>query len=1122
MTAVFYEQEKLWGNAPEPYQPQLRADILSILPPDAHSILDVGCGDGFVTDALPGELRVVGLDISVEALRHVHRPAVLGSAVDLPFADGAFELVMATDVIEHIPAGDYERCLAELARVSSRYVLLAVPHGEQLEANLARCGGCGCIYHVNRHQRSFHEATMRDLPVPGLRLLELRFSGSDTRPPWDPLVELAHRLGQYHVWQGGQCPDCGSAAQTSVGQSLLAKALDSCRATLWAQRVQQGPAWNNRSELLALYENRVPGSGFRVPEMQPRNPEPGTRNPSLLCESRGSPLDIDFSNALQAASAGFVGGSGWARFVCPEGAAISEAGVGRRAEGPAGVAVQIRIPVWPRPGDRIVLRASGAGADDGLSLVGIDGVSEIRREVLNRTVTAAGEALEAMVDWLPGPCGLALEAQLRGGVALQQLQYISASAGSARFIQLREGHNVLSLPGREGYVASWGFLAEATGLYPAPECPAVEERPAEIAENDLLRLLAERMDQAVLSLARQQASLVGQLEAKERQRDAAEQAYAQAQGGQKDLAGLLSQLNELLEAKERQRAEAESAYARAEAAHAQVEAAYGRMEAMHARVESAYGEAQARLAEVVREKESLAKTLESREAARAKIEQALADAKARCELLETSLAQTEASRHAAEIAYAQQGREHQSTLQDLERTREELQRRSGIKGAVWELLRSGKRRLVGPRLERLREVYPRPWRPLAKAPDLGPGAPRVLVLSHLFPHPDQPCFGPFVLEQVRALRRYAGVDARVLSGRPFWMQSIRRNPVLFLRQNHQYWDFHRSCQWQELEEVPVMYLPYRVMLGFWFHGWSYTRAMCRNIDAIHRQFPFELVHAHTGYTDGSAGAAIARRFNVPLIVTEHTGPFSGLMADWRVRRQTLRSLEQARRIIAVSSAQKADVARHVSAAAQERILVIHNGVALRDFHPPAQWRPSSRAPRLLFVGGLDEVKNVSLLLTAFAQVLKAAAEATLTIIGTGSQSALLSEQAACLQIDRQVTFAGRLDRADVARAMREECDILVLSSTSETFGCVLVEAMASGKPVVATRCGGPEDIVTEPMLGCLCRNGDAEDLARALLDVIGRLDTFPSDRIRQHAEQRFGYPAIAGRIAEVYKEVLSR
>jgi glycosyltransferase involved in cell wall biosynthesis len=104
--------------------------------------------------------------------------------------------------------------------------------------------------------------------------------------------------------------------------------------------------------------------------------------------------------------------------------------------------------------------------------------------------------------------------------------------------------------------------------------------------------------------------------------------------------------------------------------------------------------------------------------------------------------------------------------------------------------------------------------------------------------------------------------------------------------------------------------------------------------------------------------------------------------------------------------------------------------------------------------------------------------------------------------------------------MRDECDLLVLSSRVETFGCVAIEALASGKPVVSTACGGPEGIVTSPYLGEICSNDDPEALAEAVLKVIGNTGAYPAELIRRHAEETFSYRKIASCLAAVYTDVL--
>jgi glycosyltransferase involved in cell wall biosynthesis len=396
----------------------------------------------------------------------------------------------------------------------------------------------------------------------------------------------------------------------------------------------------------------------------------------------------------------------------------------------------------------------------------------------------------------------------------------------------------------------------------------------------------------------------------------------------------------------------------------------------------------------------------------------------------------------------------------------------------------------------------------------------------MFPHPEQPSSGPFVHEQVQALRRCAGIDARVVVGRPYWMKT--KHPVKAWRADQVYRRFHRySRRWFDLAGVPVCYLPYRIFGPWLTQGWSYRAAMLDALRWIRDDFCFDLVHAHTGYLDGSAGLAIARRCGVPLVVTEHTGPFSILMRNPVVRYWTLRSIKGASRIIVVSHSQRRAVAEHLNSSRLDRFVVLPNVVDTDLFRPQETSWPDPRAPRIVFVGYFVPIKQLPLLLAAFQLVIKQVPGATLRLVGGGEtreQEFMLHADIKRLGLQNRVTVQGHQTRQAVARIIREQCDLLVLCSQSETFGCVLTEAMACGKPVVATRCGGPEDIVTHEELGRLCEcqgAPKAEDLAAAILQVVDRLREFSPQRIRRHAEERFGFAAVARQIGDVYRDVLA-
>jgi glycosyltransferase involved in cell wall biosynthesis len=407
---------------------------------------------------------------------------------------------------------------------------------------------------------------------------------------------------------------------------------------------------------------------------------------------------------------------------------------------------------------------------------------------------------------------------------------------------------------------------------------------------------------------------------------------------------------------------------------------------------------------------------------------------------------------------------------------------------------------------------------------------RVLVLSHMFPHPEQPGSGPFILEQVQALRR-AGVDARVVCGRPFWLTSVRsplKLLVLAPRIASAFITFLRVLfaarrGWRVVDGVPVRYVPYLVVAPFWSHAWCYRVSMRCSLLLLRREFAPDVVHAHTAYLDGSAARMLSRAWRLPYVVTEHTGPFSVLMHHRTIRRTTLQSLREADAMVSVSRALEREILGYLGEP-HPRPVVVPNVVDTDRFASgsPARGRPE--ALRLLFVGFFVPVKNLPLLLDAFTVVLERRPHVTLDLVGGGETPAdtqAVVRDVAQRGLSHAVRVHGFAARDEVARLMREACDIFVLPSRTETFGVVAAEALASGRPVVATRCGGPEDIVTEPWMGALCANGDPKSLAQAILDVADRLDGIDAERLAASARERFGGGAVARRLMQVYDDVLA-
>jgi len=181
--------------------------------------------------------------------------------------------------------------------------------------------------------------------------------------------------------------------------------------------------------------------------------------------------------------------------------------------------------------------------------------------------------------------------------------------------------------------------------------------------------------------------------------------------------------------------------------------------------------------------------------------------------------------------------------------------------------------------------------------------------------------------------------------------------------------------------------------------------------------------------------------------------------------------------------------------------------------------PRGPADRLMMVADLvDRTKNVSGVLRALALLRDRALVLHLDLIGDGPDRAVLEELTGTLGLGQQVAFHGRCPNAEVLERMAGT-GMVVVNSNVETFSVVTGEALTLGKPVVATRCGGPQAFVHEGN-GLLVDPGDDAGLAEALAQVHGGHADFDPGRIRQDMAERFSSSAVGGRLKAIYTDVL--
>lgn len=365
---------------------------------------------------------------------------------------------------------------------------------------------------------------------------------------------------------------------------------------------------------------------------------------------------------------------------------------------------------------------------------------------------------------------------------------------------------------------------------------------------------------------------------------------------------------------------------------------------------------------------------------------------------------------------------------------------------------------------------------------------RILVAASGYDSREKHEVNIFALDQAKALRgaghdvRFAAVDTR----------SIRHSRP---------WGYYRYT----LDGIPVYYasVPCGALpLGLLeLAGRLAASGICRAVgkdgwtpDIIHQHFGFEL-------------AAMAEREGVPFVFTEHSSHHNRALSP-----------EQANRL-------KKEYARCAAVLAVSRTLAenmrVNTGVeatVIPNTVDTVRFTPQSIAhERFTFVSAcnLIPVKNMAGLLCAFAAL---DGEPRLVIFGDGAERASLQNLAETEGVSDRVEFRGHCCREELAEAYAL-ADCFVLASRSETFGVAYIEAMASGLPVIATRCGGPEDFVAEEN-GILVPTDDVDALAGAMEYMMLHRSEYDSAAIAASARERFAPEKIAAQLTEIYKEIL--
>jgi glycosyltransferase involved in cell wall biosynthesis len=358
---------------------------------------------------------------------------------------------------------------------------------------------------------------------------------------------------------------------------------------------------------------------------------------------------------------------------------------------------------------------------------------------------------------------------------------------------------------------------------------------------------------------------------------------------------------------------------------------------------------------------------------------------------------------------------------------------------------------------------------------------KILVLTNLFPTPWDPLRGAFNRQQFERLGRLHDVDVLTAVDFRERFTGVRgKVEVAGLRTDH----------------FVFVYPP---RIGRALHAACWLVSLLLQRGRRLRAARYDCVLASWAYPDAVAAGWLARLLGIPYVVKVH-GSDLNVQASHALRRPQIRTaLRHAGAVITVSRA-LADKAVAIGADAA-RVHTLYNGVDSDRFAPGVQADARSRlclsaaTPLLLYVGNLKRSKGCIDLLEAFPALLTLRPQARLVYVGAGPCRAELLERATALGCAGSVELVGAVAHSELGDWFRA-ADLLCLPSHNEGVPNVVLEAMACGIPVVASRVGGIPEVVPE-YAGILIPPREREALSTALIGASGRI--WDSAGIAAHA-----------------------
>ncbi len=378
----------------------------------------------------------------------------------------------------------------------------------------------------------------------------------------------------------------------------------------------------------------------------------------------------------------------------------------------------------------------------------------------------------------------------------------------------------------------------------------------------------------------------------------------------------------------------------------------------------------------------------------------------------------------------------------------------------------------------------------------------VLFITKGFPSDADPMTGNYEATQARAVAR---------QGHKVTVIAMKWRSILFLFSKREI-AYRKEGNIDIFEKTGIVPVIPKVFHSYKLNRWMMKRAFSKFCEQYLQEHPNpDIVHIHSQFIAKYA-IVIKEKYGFPTVLTEHWSGLNDGKLDKNLQSE-VSVYKIADDVIVVSKALYNALLRNYGIKSH----VIHNMVD-NQFFLNKKSTNKNGIFTFVSVGRLEPIKCFDALIKAYSKMNNHIQNTRLIIIGEGSESRRLHQLVKHLKIEDKVDLCGLKTPEEVAEILCE-ADCFVLSSHRETFGIVLIEAMAKGLPVICTRCGGPEDFVNESN-GMLVEPDNPKELAKAMDYMVEHVYEYDNEAIRQFCANTFSEEKIAKQIVRIYKKVL--